>query len=503
MAEDIEPKDEFNEALLRRVHPEDWQNPTPDGPYNLVVVGAGTGGLVTAAAAAGLGAEVALIERGLMGGDCLNVGCVPSKALLASARRIRQVQEADAFGVRIDGEVSVDFPAIMRRMRRIRSGIAHHDSAERFAEELGVDVYLGDATFTAPNTVEVGAQRLDFSKACIATGASPRVPLIPGLDDVPYLTNETLFHLTEQPEHLAIIGAGAIGIEMAQAFARFGSRVTVLEMADGILGSEDAEAAEVVHEALVDDGVATRLGVKIKRVDNAGDDGIEISLEDGGPISCDALLLAAGRTPNVEDIGLNAAGVDADPKTGIVVNDRLQTTNPNIFAVGDVATTTRFTHAADAMARIAVRNALFMGRATFDETTVPRCIYTDPELAQVGATAGELDDHGIDFNTFRTPFSENDRSIVEGEDAGFVAVHVRDGGDAILGATLVGHGAGDLVPQLTHAIERNIGLSELADVIHPYPTRSSAIRTAADSYNRTRLTPFVERLFDGWLSLRR
>ncbi len=502
----LEPMDEQNVELLDRVGPPGWVNPDPEPRYNLVVVGAGTGGLVAAAAAAGLGAKVALVEKHLMGGDCLNFGCVPSKTLLRSAKAAAEVRDAERFGIRVDGEVQVDFERVMERVRSVRAHISPHDSAERFARELGVDVFLGHGEFVGPNSLEVDDTRLAFAKACIATGARPATPPIPGLDETSHLTSRELFNLTDRPDRLGIVGAGPIGAEMAQAFARLGSEVVVFNQRDRILGAEEPDAARIVRRALADDGVDFRLGADIERVsgpDDADDDGpVHLALADGTEVECDRLLVAAGRRPNVDGLGLEAAGVEFDSTTGIEVDDRLRTTNADVYAVGDVATRYQFTHAADVMARMVVRNALFFGRRSFDDLVIPWCTYTDPGLAHVGPYPRELDERGIDYETFEQPMAEVDRALVEGATDGFVRLHADPSG-AILGATIVAPHAGDLIAEIVVAMRADMTLDSLADVIHPYPTTAGAIRATGDAYNRTRLTPTVEKLFRRLLQMRR
>jgi pyruvate/2-oxoglutarate dehydrogenase complex dihydrolipoamide dehydrogenase (E3) component len=508
----VEPLDEHNVALLDAVHPRAWVDPEPKGTYNMVVIGGGTAGLVTAAAVAGLGGKVALIEQHLLGGDCLNVGCVPSKALLSAAHAAARLRRAGALGVRVTGvddlakAVSVDFGAVMERLRRVRAAIAPHDSAARFAG-LGVDVFLGRGAFTGPDSVTVNGKTLHFARAAIATGGSPALPPIPGLSDVPVLTNHNLFNLTALPPRLAIIGAGVIGVEMAQAFARFGSRVTILERGQRILPREDDDAALLVQRALEADGVTLAFGASAASVRHTQTDGpfprITIALAGGGELEVDALLVATGRKPNVEGLGLDSAGIAYDPRRGVEVSDALQTSNPNVYAVGDVATRYQFTHAADFMARMTVKNALFFGSESFSKLIIPWAVYTDPEVAHVGLYPRDMDERGIAYRTFERHFAQVDRAIAEGETEGFVRVHVAKGSDQILGATIVGQRAGDLISEITLAMKTGTGLGAVASVIHPYPTRAEAIRQTADAYNRTRLTTTVKKLFRGLLAVRR
>jgi pyruvate/2-oxoglutarate dehydrogenase complex dihydrolipoamide dehydrogenase (E3) component len=495
----VEPQDEHNRALVSNVHPPDWVNPEPAPSYNLVVIGAGTAGLVTAAGAAGLGARVALIERNLLGGDCLNVGCVPSKALIRSARAAADARNAREFGVTTEGPVQVDFPAVMERMRRLRSGISKHDSADRF-RKLGVDVFLGEARFIGKNTVEVAGKSLRFRKAVIATGARAAHPPIPGLSEVGYLTNETVFSLTRLPPRLAVIGAGPIGCELAQAFQRFGSEVSLLEAQKQILTREDPDAAAIVQDALVKDGLKLVLGCRIGEVRKVRDEKV-ISFENDCPdLHVDEILVGAGRIPNVEKLNLKLVDVEYDLRSGVRVTERLQTSNSRIFAAGDVCFPYKFTHTADATARIVIQNALFPGRKKTSDLIIPWCTYTDPEVAHVGMYEAQARKKGIEVDTYLQPFESVDRAIADGEEEGFVKVHVKSGTDQILGATIVARHAGEMITELTLAMNLGAGLGKLSSVIHPYPTQAEAIRKAADAYNRTRLTPTVQRLFRKWLA---
>jgi pyruvate/2-oxoglutarate dehydrogenase complex dihydrolipoamide dehydrogenase (E3) component len=490
------PLDEFNRELVRNVHPPDWINPEPAPHYNLVVVGAGTAGLVSAAGAAGLGARVALIEKYLLGGDCLNVGCVPSKALLAAAHTAHTVRRAADFGIRIEGPVRVDFPFLMERMRRLRAGISHHDSAARF-RGLGVDVFLGEGRFTGRGTIEVDGKSLHFRRAILATGARAARPDIAGLSEVGYLTNETVFTLTELPPRLGVIGAGPIGCELAQAFARFGSRVTLLGKDAVVLPREDADASTLLATALRRDGIDLRLGVRVERAERTAT-GKLLHLSGGDRVEVDEVLIGVGRAPNVEGMNLETAGVRYDLRHGITVNDRLQTSNGRIFAAGDVCSRYKFTHAADAMARIAVQNALFYGRAKASALVIPWCTYTDPEIAHVGLSERTAAENGVKIDTYTQQMREVDRAVLAGDDEGFVKVHVRKGTDRVVGATIVARHAGEMIAELTLLMTARLNLKTLGRVIHPYPTETEAVRKVADAYNRARLTPFVKGLFQWW-----
>jgi pyruvate/2-oxoglutarate dehydrogenase complex dihydrolipoamide dehydrogenase (E3) component len=492
------PADEYNRALVANVHPSGWINPIPAGRYNMVVVGAGTAGLVTAVIAAGLGAKVALIERYLMGGDCLNVGCVPSKALIRAARAWADVRSAEQFGVHIPAGVKYDFGAVMSRMRRLRARISPTDSAQRYSS-LGVDVFFGDARFAGRDTIivegEAGSRTLLFARAAVCTGASPAVPSTPGLAQAGYLTNETVFSLTELPPRFAVIGAGPIGCELAQCFARFGSQVTVVEATHGILPREDRDAAAVVEKALLQDGVALLCCGTDLRVD-AADGGKRVLVEAHGQphaVTVDEILVAVGRKPNVQGLNLEAAGVAYD-ETGVTVDSRLQTTNPRIFAAGDVCSAYKFTHAADAMAQIVIQNALFphpfgLGYAQTDSLIMPWCTYTQPEVAHVGLSEQEARSRGIETETYTYRLDEVDRAILDGEEEGFARIHIKKGTDRILGATIVAPHAGDMISELSVLMKSGGGAKTLASTIHPYPTQAEVAKKTVNLWRKAHFTP--------------
>ena len=500
----VKPADTHNARLVSYLHPSDWQNPTAAPCYNLVVIGAGTAGLVTAAGAAGLGAKVALVEKHLLGGDCLTVGCVPSKAVIRSSRAAFDANEAGRFGVRTSAPAQVDFPAVMERMRRLRADLSPHDSAQRFAK-LGVDVFLGEARFAGPDTVEVAGKTLRFKRAVIATGARAAQPPITGLAEAGYLTNETVFNLTQCPPRLAVIGGGPIGCELAQAFQRLGSQVSLFHKNAHLLDREDMDAAALVQKAFIREGVAVRLNAKITRVERNGA-GKVVCYETQGKeerLVVDEILAGAGRAPNVEGLNLEAVGVQYDPRKGVLVNDCLQTTNPRIYAAGDVCLTWKFTHAADFSARIVIQNALFLGRKKASALTMPWCTYTDPEIAHVGIYEHDAQARGVEVDTHVREFKEVDRAVLDGEEEGFVKFHVRKGRDEILGATIVARHAGEMISEISVAMAARIGLGKLASVIHPYPTQAEALRQCGDAYNRTRLTPTVKKWMGRWLAWQR
>ncbi len=501
----VPPMDEHNRELVENVHPPAWVNPQPSGRYHLVAIGAGTAGLVSSAASAGLGARAALIEKHLMGGDCLNVGCVPSKCLIRASRAVADARDGAAFGVSINGDVDVDFPAIMERMRRIRSRISHHDSASRF-RDLGVDVYLGAARFTGPRTIEVDGRTIRFNKAVITTGArAARLP-IQGLEEAGYLTNETVFSLTELPARLAVIGGGPIGCELAQAFRRFGAKVTLFQDKPHILEREDGDAAEIVQRRFVEEGIELALEARIDRV--VAESGARtIHYTVGGRqkrVEVDEILVGAGRAPNVDGLGLDEAGVNYD-KYGVSVDDNLRTSNRRIFAAGDICMRWKFTHAADFAARIVIQNALFpfLPKKRLSALTMPWCTYTDPEVAHVGMYEHDAAERGIAIDTIVKPLAEVDRALADGEEDGFVKIHVRKGKGHIVGATIVARHAGEMISELTLAMVNKIKLGKISNVIHPYPTQAEAIRAAADLYNKGRVTPMVRKVFGWWFGMTR
>ena len=500
MTVDVRPKDAHNLELVANVHPPDWVAPSPAPRYNLVVIGGGTAGLVTAAGAAGLGAQVALIERDLLGGDCLNVGCVPSKCVIRSSRVVGELRAAPALGVRVAGPVEVDFGAVMERLRSVRARISPHDSAARL-RGLGVDVFLGEGRFAGPGAVSVNGTTLRFKRAVIATGGRAHRPAIPGLAEAGFLSNENVFELTERPRRLAVIGAGPIGCELAQAFRRLGSEVTVFHTGSHILNREDADAAEILQRGFLAEGIRLVLDAKLTRVDHGADGKVLHAETPRGPatVTVDEILVGAGRAPNVDELGLESVGVAYDRRSGVKVDDRLCTSNPMIYAAGDVCMAEKFTHAADFAARTVIQNALFLGRKKLSALTIPWCTYTDPEIAHVGLSEAQAAERGVAIDTYLRPFAEVDRAVIDGEDEGFVKVHARRDTDRIVGATVVARHAGDMIGELTLAITAGVGLGRLASVIHPYPTQAEAIRQVGDMYNRTRLTPRVKKLFAAWL----
>jgi pyruvate/2-oxoglutarate dehydrogenase complex dihydrolipoamide dehydrogenase (E3) component len=442
------------------------------------------------------------VERYLMGGDCLNVGCVPSKAIIRSGHAAHAMTEAPRFGIRLSGDVEVDFAAVMARMRGVRAEISPNDSARRFTDHYGVDVFFGDARFTGRDRVEVAGQTLEFTKAVIATGARAAIPPVPGLREAGFLTNHTVFDLTERPRRLAVIGGGPIGCELAQTFARLGAEVTVIEMMDRFLPREDADAADLLRQSMHRDGVDIRTSTALVCVEQTAS-GKVLFLD--GPdgktrLEVDEIFVGVGRTPNIEGLGLDTAGVAFD-RNGVVVDDHLRTSNPRIYASGDVCLPAAFTHVADFASRAVLQNALFPGpKKKFSKINLAWATYTDPEIAHVGLTEHEARERGLEVETITIPMTDVDRALAEGDTEGFFKIHVHPRKGTIHGATFVCRRAGDLISEVTTAMHAGLALGEMAAVIHPYPTVADAVRKAADHFNRRKLTPLTARILDRWFA---
>ena len=475
---------------MQNVRPAEWHNPQPWQRYDLVIVGAGTAGLVAARTAAALGAKVALIERDLLGGTCLNIGCVPSKAIIRTSRLYGEMRHARQYGAQVPADIQVEFPAVMQRVRGIRARISRADSARTLVAS-GVDVFFGESHFIDADAVTVEGTLLRFKRAMIATGARPETPVIPGLAEAGYVTNENVFELTELPRRLLVIGGGPLGCEMAQAFCRFGVQTTIVQHWPLFLPREERDAAQILSDAFARDGIEVRLDTRAVNVRVEGGEKIVDLIRDdySHTIAVDAILTGTGRSPNVDGLNLEAAGVAHDSTRGIHVDDFLRTDNPRIYAAGDVCLEHKFNDTAEASARIAVQNALLHGRERLSALTIPWCTYTDPEIAHVGLYVRQAREQRIPVKTFTIPMHDVDRAIADDEEVGFVKIHVRERTDQILGATIVARHAGEMISEITLAIVAGIGLRTLARVIHPYPTQAAAIRQAADAYERTRLTP--------------
>ncbi len=467
------------------------------GKYNLVVIGAGTAGLVTAAGAAGLGARVALVERNLMGGDCLNFGCVPSKALISSARLLHRMRNADRWGIK-KVEPDFAFKTVFAEMRAARAELAPLDSQERF-ESLGVDVFRGEASFLSPNEVEVGEQKLRARNFIIATGSRAAIPEAIGSSEAPYFTNETIFdQLEEKPESMLVIGGGPIGCELGQMFSRLGVKVTLAQRGSRLLSKEDPTVSKFIQARLEAEGIRIVTGFEAKEVKQSAQG---VTLREGErTISGQVLLVAAGRRPNVENLNLNRAKV-AFTSHGVTVDDYLTTTQPGIYAIGDIIGKLQFTHVADYHARIAIRNTLvpfsFL-RQKVDHSIVPWCTYLDPEVATVGLTETAAKKEEITYELIEQEMKEVDRAVLERAEEGFARVLVRQGSDEVLGATIVGEHAGELIQEFVSAMKNKIGLKKMASTIYAYPTFASLVLKSAEKLNKKRLTPRV-RSITGWL----
>ena len=474
------------------------------GVYNVIVIGAGTAGLVTAAATAGLGGRVALIERNRMGGDCLNYGCVPSKALIASARVIHTIRNASRWGLKKQDPV-FEFEDVIASMRSQRAKIAPHDSIERF-ESLGVDVFLGEARFVSARELVVNDQILRAKNFVIATGTRPGIPPIQGLETISFLTNETIFdELSKKPDSMIVLGGGPIGCELAQAMSRLGVNVTIVEMLDQILPKEDRDVAEWMQKQLEAEDIRVLCSSRVTRA-STRDGQVDLELARGASdmrelertqIEGDTLLVSTGRVPNLKNLNLEAAGVKYQ-SNGIAVNAFLQTSQPHIYAAGDVVGPYQFTHVADAQARTVVRNILMPSqilRQRMDYSVVPWCTYTDPEIARVGLSEREAKERGIEYEVIHLRIDELDRSIVEREELGFVKLLRAKRTDKILGVTLLAAHAGELLPEFVLAMKNRIGLGRLATMIYAYPTFAELGRKVGNAYNKQRLTPFARKIF--------
>jgi len=495
----IWPLDESNTILLNEVAPRNYTNPTqPNDIYDLVAIGAGAGGLVSSKQSARRGAKSAMISDHLAGGDCLNVGCVPSKALIRCGRAAAEARRLSEFGVTVgasggDQSVSVNFSKVMERMRQIRATIAPADGHEG-TSATGAHVYQGRGKFIGPDTIQVSdGSVLKFKKAVIATGGRAALPDVEGLMKAPFTTNAELFNLETLPPRMVILGSGVVALEMAQTFAAFGSEVTVVQRASYLFQSKggDAEASKLVKEALEEDGVtflSETTTQKVETLRQVGEGDFEslplmkLSVKSAdGPeqeLECECLLVATGRLPNVENIGLEDANVDYDPKRGVIINDLAQSpSNPNVYAVGDCAADVpRLTHMSGEMAKVVVNNALFDDNWNISSLVVPAVMYTHPEVATVGLASEDMATKAeVEVDVYRAGLEHNDRAITEGDRRGFVKIITEKGGGKILGATIVAGRAGEIINEVTLAMKHNIGLDGIGRNIHSYPTTGEAV----------------------------
>jgi pyruvate/2-oxoglutarate dehydrogenase complex dihydrolipoamide dehydrogenase (E3) component len=478
--------DEFNQTLLKNVFPKGWKNPTPAKLYDLVVVGAGPGGMTAAMVALEHGARVAIVEKEHFGGECLNVGCIPSKALLRSSRLTAEIHDAFSYGIEIPKGWTVNFPSVMERVRRLRSAISLHDAALSFKKK-GIDVFLGKGHFTSSEQVDVAGQILHFKKAIIATGTQPMQLSIPGLEEASYLTNQTIFNLTALPRRLAVLGSGPIGCELSQAFLRFGSQVTLITRGTSLMPRDDALATQRLQKVMEEEGMEMLFRTQLKRVEKKGKAKVLHLDSSTKPLLVDEILVATGRSPMVEGMGLEKANVTYDLKDGIAADDFLQTTNPHIYAVGDVSWRHKFTHVSMELGKLAAKNALGGARLKRSSLVIPWCTYTDPEIAHIGMQESKIQEKQITVQTVLVEMADIERANLDGETTGFVKIHVQEGTDQIVGATIMAKHAGDLISEIAVAMASQKGMTALAGAIHPFPTQAAAIRNAAESYLQTLL----------------
>ena len=487
---------------LGHVAPPAWRNPKPTDVYDLLVIGAGPAGLMAARSAAALGAKVALVERHQLGGDSLNYGSIPTKALIRTARMYSDMRCAATFGATPPTDVQVDFGAAIARLRHIRARVSRTDSALCLTRQ-GVALFFGAARFSSKNSVDVDGIRLRFKKALVATGSSSQLPTIPGLAEAGYLTHANVFDVGALPASLLVIGGGPLGCELAQVFARFGTRTVISHREPLFLPLEERDAAQMVSDGLARDGVEIHLNTEVAAVRMEGGRKVVELVIDGNvaTTTVDQILTGIGRLPLVQGLDLEAAGIEYDAESGIHVDDFLRTTNRRVYAAGDVCLQTRFTNTAQASACIVVRNALLFGRKRMSALTVPWCTYTDPEVAHVGLYVKEARQRGIPVKTFTIPMHDVDRAIADSEDDGFVKIHVREGTGHILGATVVARHAGEMINVISLAMVAGLDLDALDGVIHAYPTQGEAIRMAAGAYMRDRPRGWKDWLARAWVRL--
>ena len=482
--------------LLERVRPPNWENPAPKRIYDLVILGGGPAGLAATMLAVKLGLSVALVERYRLGGNSLNAGSVPSKTLIRTALIKATKSRVEDLGVPGVEDQPLDFAVAMARVQRIRTRIAEYTSIDRL-QAKGVDVFFGDARFAGSAVIIVEDKTLSFKKALIATGAKPQPSTIPGLDAVGYYTSETIFEVKTLPKRLAVIGGGPLGCEAAQAFGRLGSQVTILQNDPKFLPHEERDASQLLSYSLARDGIDTRLNTTVRSV--RLENGVKMvdaeNYDYRYSIPTDEILLSIGRVPVVNGLGLAAARIDSNPETGIVTDDFLRTSNPRVYAAGDVCQVLKFTNVAEATGRMAVYNAFALGRYRVSQMTIPWCTYSDPEIAHVGMHVWDASERSIPMKSYTVMMQDVDRAITDGQDDGFVKIHVKAGTDRILGATIVASRASELINVISVAMSTGIGMRDLAKVLHTYPAQSDAIRLAAMAYIQDRPLPWARRVY--------
>ena len=494
-------RESADEAFLANVRPPGWKGPTPSGPYPLLVIGGGPAGLLAAYEAAMMGAKVALVERHWLGGKSLSYGSVPMKTMLRTSRLYADMRTAALFGARPQTPVPADVDLMLGRMQRIRNRISQPFSASKL-KAIGIDLYFGAARFTGADRVDVDGLELRFKKAMIATGSAPKPIDIPGLAEAGFVDATMMFEMRSLPRRVLVVGGGANGCEGAQSLARLGVETIIVLNEPLFLPGEERDAAQMVSDTLARDGVEIHLNTRVTGVRVEGDRKLVDLVNDGdaSTVTVDAIFIDLGQEPAVAGLDLERAGIAYDTRKGIHVNDFLRTTNRRVYAAGDVCLEPKFTSIAYASARIVVGNALFWRRQRYSAMTIPWCTYTDPEIAHVGMYVREARERNIPVKTFTVPMHEVDRALADGEEAGFVKIHVKDGSDKILGATIVARHAGEMINEISLAIVAGVGLNTLAKVLRAYPTQAEAIRIAADRYRASQLTWWRRWLVRLWLN---
>ena len=465
------------------VRPPDWRNPAGNGRYNLIVLGAGPAGIAAARLAAQMGGRVALIERGALGGDSLNVGCIPTQTLSACARQAYQVRQAENFGITQHPDRQASFSTMQARVRQVQATISRQDSAQELSR-CGIDVFFGAGSFTSTSSIAVGEQTLRFVRALIATGGLQCLPTdIEGAEQAGYLSLDGLLRLPDMPERLMVVGGGPVGTEIAQACCRLGAEVTLVQKEPKFLPEEERDAAQLLAQSLAADGVQIRLNTTAVAVHRKGETRVVTLRSDGRSYdtAVDQVLVGIGRRPNVEGLDLDAAGIGLTPDGRVAVDDFLRTSNPRVYAAGDACMTRRFTQVAEASARLATRNALTRSTRRISHAVLPWCSHTDPEVAHVGLHITDAHARDLSVKTYTVLMHQVDRAITDGERVGFAKIHTRLGTDQIIGATIVARGAGDMVNEITLAMQKNVGLRDLAEVVTAFPARSQTLQLAAQA----------------------
>lgn len=476
---------DFQNNFKRNTFPPDWINPKAEEKYDLLVVGGGPGGMTAAAFARSFNVRVALVEKEHLGGECLNYGCIPSKAMFRSSKLAQKIRHASEYGIEVQKNWKVDFGAVMRRVHEIQTILSPTDSPNRF-KDLGIDVFLGAGHFTGSNQLEVGNQTLKFKKAIIATGTQPIYLNVPGLEPSDYLTNQTIFSLTSLPERLAVMGAGPISCELAQAFLHFGSKVTLITNGPNLLPRDDTLATLRLKAVFEKEGMKVLTNTNLLRAEKKKGEKILYVDTQKETIVVDEILLGIGRKPAVEGLALEKAGVTYDQKNGISTNEYLQTSNSDIYAGGDVTSPYKFTHISMELCKMAVFNALNGNHEKSSSLIVPWCTFTTPEIARIGLNEESAKEKGIAIESVVIELKNIDRAVVDGETVGFAKLLVKENQDQIVGAIIMAENAGDMLSELSAAMQGEKSLIALAKAIHPFPTQSQVLRAAADALMKKR-----------------